>query len=156
MKKYRNLRSVIAFVILLFVAGSVVAREQYTQQTGDQDQSRTVAPKKKATSDPSVSKTQGATATSSASPPPDSSSPANRLAATPQTPAHAPVGNAPAPKPETAQRSQPAKGSGMVWVNTESGVYHKPGARWYGKTRQGKYMAEADAIKAGYRAAGRK
>jgi len=35
----------------------------------------------------------------------------------------------------------------MVWVNTESG---KPGTRWYGKTKQGKYMTEADAIKAGY------
>ena len=37
----------------------------------------------------------------------------------------------------------------MVWVNTDSGVYHKPGTRWYGKTKQGKYMTEADAQKAG-------
>ncbi len=43
----------------------------------------------------------------------------------------------------------------MVWVNTESGVYHKPGSRYYGKTKQGKYMQEADAIKAGYHAAGK-
>jgi len=41
----------------------------------------------------------------------------------------------------------------MVWVNTDSGVYHKPGTRWYGKTKQGKYMTEADAQKASYRAA---
>jgi hypothetical protein len=41
----------------------------------------------------------------------------------------------------------------MVWVNTQSGVYHKPGSRYYGKTNQGKYMTEADAKKAGYRAA---
>jgi hypothetical protein len=39
----------------------------------------------------------------------------------------------------------------MVWVNTESGIYHKQGSRYYGKTKQGKYMTEADAIKAGYR-----
>jgi len=41
----------------------------------------------------------------------------------------------------------------MVWVNTDSGIYHKPGSRFYGKTKQGKYMTEADAIKAGYRPA---
>jgi hypothetical protein len=41
----------------------------------------------------------------------------------------------------------------MVWVNTDSGIYHKPGSRYYGKTKQGKYMPEADAVKAGYRAA---
>jgi hypothetical protein len=28
-----------------------------------------------------------------------------------------------------------------------------PGSRWYGKTKHGKYMTEADAIKAGYRPA---
>jgi len=40
--------------------------------------------------------------------------------------------------------------AGKVWVNTASGVYHK-GGRWYGKTKQGKFMAEDDAKKAGYR-----
>ncbi len=44
-----------------------------------------------------------------------------------------------------------AKSSGMVWVNTDSGVYHK-GGRWYGKTKQGKFMSEADAKAAGYKA----
>jgi hypothetical protein len=47
----------------------------------------------------------------------------------------------------------PEKGVGMVWVNTAAGVYHKPGTRWYGKTKKGKYMLETDAIKAGYKAA---
>jgi hypothetical protein len=42
--------------------------------------------------------------------------------------------------------------NGMVWVNTETGTYHKSGSRWYGKTKQGKYMTEADAQKAGYKA----
>ena len=47
----------------------------------------------------------------------------------------------------------PPSGSGMVWVNLDSGVYHREGDRWYGKTKRGKYMSEADAQKAGYRAA---
>lgn len=34
-------------------------------------------------------------------------------------------------------------------MNTDSGVYHKSG-RWYGKTKVGKFMTEADAKKAGY------
>jgi hypothetical protein len=46
----------------------------------------------------------------------------------------------------------PVAGKGMVWVNTESKIYHKEGSRWYGKTKQGSYMTETEAIKAGYRA----
>jgi hypothetical protein len=38
---------------------------------------------------------------------------------------------------------------GMVWVNTESKVYHKEGDPWYGKTKHGKFMNESDAIKEG-------
>ena len=45
-----------------------------------------------------------------------------------------------------------AKASGKVWVNTESGVYHKSG-RWYGKTKAGKFMTEAEAKTAGYKEA---
>lgn len=57
--------------------------------------------------------------------------------------------------PSAAPQTPPANSSGMVWVNTDSGVYHKPGTRYYGKTKHGKYMLEADAIKAGYHAAGK-
>ena len=46
----------------------------------------------------------------------------------------------------------PGGGHGMVWVNTESHIYHKESSRFYGKTKQGKYMSEADAIKEGDRA----
>jgi DNA uptake protein ComE-like DNA-binding protein len=49
--------------------------------------------------------------------------------------------------------SAPVPGSGMVWVNLPSGIYHHEGDRWYGKTKSGKYMTEQDAIAAGYRAA---
>jgi hypothetical protein len=49
--------------------------------------------------------------------------------------------------------SQPDKKEVTVWVNTNSGVYHCPGTRWYGTTKEGKYMSECEAEKAGYRPA---
>ncbi|HLX08577.1 MAG TPA: helix-hairpin-helix domain-containing protein [Thermoanaerobaculia bacterium] len=63
-------------------------------------------------------------------------------ATTAPPPATAAGGTAPAPP-------QP----GMVWVNLKTKVYHVQGDEWYGKTKHGQYMTEADAIKAGYRAA---
>jgi hypothetical protein len=59
---------------------------------------------------------------------------------------------APTTTPPTDQEIADAKAKGMVWVNTSSKVYHKEG-EFYGKTKQGKFMTEADAQKAGYRAA---
>ena len=66
-------------------------------------------------------------------------------------------GNVAAPKttgkPSSSEIAA-AKASGKVWVNTESGVYHKSG-RWYGKTKNGKFMTEAEAKAAGYKEAQR-
>jgi len=43
--------------------------------------------------------------------------------------------------------------SDQVWVNTRSGKFWKPGSRFYGKTKQGEYMSEKEAIQKGYRPA---
>jgi hypothetical protein len=56
------------------------------------------------------------------------------------------------PQSEKAAAAPPS-GSGMVWANLDTKVYHRDGDRWYGKTKHGKYMTEADAQKAGFRPA---
>ncbi len=40
----------------------------------------------------------------------------------------------------------------VIWVNTPTRIYHYSGTRYYGQTRRGAYMCEADARAAGYRA----
>jgi serine/threonine-protein kinase len=42
-----------------------------------------------------------------------------------------------------------------VWVNTDSGTYHCPGTRWYGKTHEGEYMTQKQARGKGYHPAGK-
>jgi len=64
------------------------------------------------------------------------------------------VGKAQSPSTPTTAEIAAAKASGKVWVNLDSGVYHK-GGRWYGKTKNGKFMTPDEANKAGYKSAKR-
>ena len=112
------------FPVSLLVAGNVTIRARTTQETGDQ-----------AKGDSSTTTKSGKKNADSAATPKKNGS------------------NSSTASPSAQRQTLPVNSAGAVWVNTDSGVYHKPGTHWYGKTKQGKYMTETDAQKAGYRAA---
>ena len=39
----------------------------------------------------------------------------------------------------------------VVWLNTNSGIYHEKGMRWYGNTKSGAYVCRGEADAAGDR-----
>jgi len=73
-------------------------------------------------------------------------------AATATKAATAKVKAPPTPAPTDADIAD-AKAKGLVWVNLNTKVYHASTAATYGKTKRGQFMSEADAQKAGYKAA---
>jgi Helix-hairpin-helix motif len=69
-------------------------------------------------------------------------------AATAPAPARPAATPAPTVTGSTPAQAPPAKG--MVWVNTKTRVFHREGDEWYGKTKEGKFMTEAEALAAGF------
>lgn len=119
---------------LVIVSGSTAAAASTPAQPAAASKPKST----KATSSSSAAAT-------SASPP----APAAPAAQPAPTPAKASASSAPSASPASAG----TPGPGQVWVNLDSGIYHYPNTRYYGKTKSGKYMSEADAMKAGYHAA---
>jgi hypothetical protein len=150
MRRFRGCIWLSALMMVAVPALFAYQAEQTTQNsTAPERKAKTRAKKAKETGEGAASPAGGeaATATAGTGQPPAPETPKTRKAKTTST------GSAQRAVPTVSESEiAAAKASGKVWVNTETGVYHK-GGRWYGATRQGKFMTEDEAIKSGYRAA---
>ncbi|WP_266182637.1 DUF3761 domain-containing protein [Dyella humicola] len=152
MKSY----GLIAVLIAGLLAGPAVYAQQASAPAGSTGQCKdgtftTNATKKGACSGHQGVKEWFGAASSAAAATPAAAAPAAAAPSmTPRT--TAPVPNTKVPSPAPATAAAPGGGPGMVWVNSSSKVYHCPGDKWYGKTKAGVYMSEADAKAKGFHA----
>jgi hypothetical protein len=162
--------ALIAVALACLLAGSTVYAQQSAAPAGSTGQCKdgtysTNATKKGACNGhKGVKEWYSASSTSTSATKAASAAPA--AAAAPAAVAAAPAAAAAAPANAMKSSSKtasaptgaaaPGGGPGMVWVNSSSKVYHCPSDKWYGKTKQGAYMSEADAKAKGNRAEGGK
>ena len=132
MKQYSRVLAGVAMAAFVLAAMSVVTGAPQAPDTSTAAKTKRKSRKAK-TADTAAPASTAAPAAPATTPPP-----AKAASKTP-----APVANA------SASDIAAAKAAGKVWVNTDTGIYHKRG-RWYCKTKQGKFMSEDEAKKAGY------
>jgi hypothetical protein len=149
----------IAVLVAGLFAGSTVHAQQASAPAGSTGQCKdgsytSTATKRGACRGHKGVKEWYAAAGAAAAPAAAPAAPAAPAAAAAPAPAAAPAAAAPASNtamksnrmmPQPAATAAPGGGPGMVWVNDSSKVYHCPGDKWYGKTKHGEYMSEADA-----------
>jgi hypothetical protein len=133
------MRSLIILMVITAFAAAPVVRAADPTPSPSPAVSATPAKKHSKKAKAAAAATASPTAVSNPAATPEAAS-----AATPAAKKHK------APEPQAAQA--PGGGNGQVWVNTETHVYHKEGSKWYGKTKHGKYVSEADAVKEGDKA----
>ena len=142
-RRNRTVWAALLCVVMTMVVSPVLVGAQATTSDAKSETSKKHKKRRHLATD-SAAEPGSATATPAAS----ASTPEANPPAAPATAANA--GNTRTTSGNSNPDIAAAQASGKVWVNLDSGIYHKKG-RWYGKTKNGKFMTEAEAKAAGYK-----